>query len=168
MIDIQEFSFMESRELLSIFQSLNNSYGADWYNAEMEEAKYIWVTEDIQNPLGFLSYKVLIHPNQIDFIYIVKIYALSTHRGDNPILIKEERVSEILFRQIDRRGINILTLESACEELDVYYKNLGFEYNKEISDEFAKVIGTREEIMYRKKKDIQSELSDEERKKFNV
>jgi len=38
---------------------------------------------------------------------------------------------------------------------------LGFEYNEEISNEFSKIIGISEKIMYKQKKDI--ELSDEEK-----
>jgi len=54
-----------------------------------------------------------------------------------------------------------LTLESACKELDVYYKSLEFKYNEEISNKFSKIIGISEKIMYKQKKDI--ELSDEEK-----
>lgn len=167
-IGIKELSFVQSAELLTKFQLLENSFGSDWYDCEKEEATYIWLMKDIKNPLGFLSYRVLILPNKIDFIYIVKIYVLEIHRGTNPSLIEGERVSEILFRQIDRKGVNILTLESACKELDIYYESLGFKYNKEISEEFAKIIGTGEEIMYRKKEDINMEVSDEMKELFGM
>jgi len=43
---------------------------------------------------------------------------------------------------------------------------LGFEYNKDINDIFAKEIRTTGQIMYRKKKDITIELSDEEKRMF--
>ncbi len=147
MINIQNLDFSNSKPLLDRFQILEKSYGMDWFDCEDENAKYIWVVEDIENPLGFLSYKILPHPNQIDFIYIVKIYVLEDYRGENPRLIEEERVSEILFRQIDRQGINILTLESACERLDTHYEKLGFKYNKDVSEIFSSIIGTSEKIM---------------------
>lgn len=170
MIDIKELSYDESRELILTFEFLEqpSPLSTDWVDVEEDKAKYIWLIENIEKPLGFLSYKKLILPNQVDFIYIVKIYVLKSHRGSNPILVEEERVSEILFREIDKRNVNILTLESACEELDRYYESLGFEYNKEISDIFAKEIETTEQIMYRKKKDIEIELSDEEKKMFSI
>ena len=76
MINIQNLDFSNSKPLLDRFQILEKSYGMDWFDCEDENAKYIWVVEDIENPLGFLSYKILPHPNQIDFIYIVKIYYL--------------------------------------------------------------------------------------------
>jgi len=167
-VEIRESTFENSRELLAKFQRLENSYGADWYDCEEESAKYIWLIENIENPLGFLSYKVLVLPNQIDFIYIVKIYILKSHRGQNPTRIEEERVSEILFRQIDRKDVNILTLESACEELDVYYQSLGFKYNEEMSEIFAKVIGTREQIMYRARQDKNKDIPDELNGLFGV
>lgn len=147
MIDIQNLDFLNSREFLNKFQLLEKSYGANWYDCEDEGAKYIWILEGIDNPLGFLSYKILPHPNQIDFIYIVKIYVLSNYSGENPILIEEERVSEILFRQLEREGINILTLESACEKLDTHYEKFGFKYNKDVSGIFSSIIGTSEKIM---------------------
>jgi len=89
----------------------------------------------------------MLHPNKIDFIYIVKIYVLKYYRGKNPALIEEEKVSEILFRQIDRKEINILTLESSCEKLDNYYEKLGFEYNRDISEMFSPIVGTNEKII---------------------
>ena len=150
MVDIKNLDFLNSRNLLSKFQSLENSYYSDWYDCEDENAKYIWLIKDIENPLGFLSYKILPHLNQIDFIYIVKIYVLNDYRGTNPTLIEEERVSEILFRQIYRQGINILTLESACDELDVYYETLGFRYDKDVSEMFSHIVGTHEKIMVKK------------------
>ena len=149
MINIQNLDFSNSKPLLDRFQILEKSYGMDWFDCEDENAKYIWVVEDIENPLGFLSYKILPHPNQIDFIYIVKIYVLEDYRGKNPRLIEEERVSEILFRQIDRQGINILTLESACERLDTHYEKLGFKYNKDVSGIFSSIIGTTQKILVR-------------------
>ena len=164
MIEIKELNFKNSEQLLDRFQRLENSYGADWYDCEEERAKYIWLIEDIENPLGFLSYKVLLHPNKIDFIYIVKIYVLKNYRGKNPKLIEEERVPEILFRQIDKKGVNILTLESACEKLDIHYERFGFEYNEEMSDFFAPIIGTNEQIMTKFIKE--PELSDIEKGLF--
>ena len=120
MVEVKELSFIESKKYLHLFQKLENSYGADWYDAEDEGSRYIWLIEDINKPLGFLSYKVLVLPNRIDFVYIVKIYVLKSHRGNNPILFEDERVSKILFRQIDKKGVDILTLEYACENLDFY------------------------------------------------
>lgn len=149
MIDIQNLDFSNSKPFLDRFQILEKSYGMDWYDCENENAKYIWVVEDIENPLGFLSYKILPHPNQIDFIYIVKIYVLEDYRGENPRLIEEERVSEILFRQIERQGITILTLESACTKLDIHYEKLGFKYYKDVSGVFSSIIGTTQKILVR-------------------
>ena len=152
MIEIKELNFKNSEQFLDRFQRLENSYGADWYDCEEERAKYIWLIEDIDNPLGFLSYKILLHPNQIDFIYIVKIYVLKGYKKykenkeKEPILIEGKRVSEILFEKINKKGVNILTLES-IEELDTYYEKLGFEYNEEMSNFFAPIIGTKEPIM---------------------
>ena len=97
MIDIQNLDFSNSRFFLNKFQASENSYGMDWYDCEDENAKYIWAIEGIDNPLGFLSYKILPHPNQIDFIYIVKIYVLSDYRGKDPILIEEERVFPLIW-----------------------------------------------------------------------
>jgi hypothetical protein len=147
MINIQNLDFHNSRFLLSKFQALEKSYGMDWYDCEDENAKYIWIIEDIDNPLGFLSYKILPHPNQTDFIYIVKIYVLKDYRGENPRLIEEERVSEILFRRIEREEINILTLESACEKLDKYYESLGFINIQYESGEFLGISGTHAKII---------------------
>ena len=149
MIDIQNLDFFNSKFLLNKFQALENSYGMDWYDCEDENTEYIWILEGIDNPLGFLSYKILSHPNQIDFIYVVKIYVLEDYRGEDPRLIEEERVSEILCRQIDRQGINILTLESACERLDTHYEKLGFKYNKDVSGIFSSIIGTTQKILVR-------------------
>ncbi len=149
MIDIQNLDFFNSKFLLNKFQALENSYGMDWYDCEDENTEYIWILEGIDNPLGFLSYKILSHPNQIDFIYVVKIYVLEDYRGEDPRLIEEERVSEILFRQIDRQGINILTLESACERLDTHYEKLGFKYNKDVSGIFSPIIEKKKKILVR-------------------
>ena len=152
MVEIKELSFFDLQSYLNRFQLLEKAYGAE---------TYIWLFENIDNPIGFLSYKVLGLPNIIHFVYILKIYVLELYRGNNPILVEDERVSKILFRQIDKKGLDILTLESACKKLDFYYENLGFEYNKEISNKFSKIIGISEQIMYKQKKDI--ELSDEEK-----
>ena len=165
-VEIRESTFENSRELLVKFQRLENSYGADWYDCEEERANYIWLIENRDNPLGFLSYKILVLPNKKDFIYIVKIYVLKSHRGQNPTLIEEERVSEILFRQIYRKGIKFLTLESACEKLDVYYESLGYEYNEEISSEFSSTIGTGGLMMTKIIRE--EELSDIEKGLFGV
>jgi len=164
---IKELSYKESREYLYKFQREENSYGTDWYDCEDESATYIWlilIEDRSDKPLGFLSYKKMILPNKVDFVYIVKIYVLHTYGGEYATLFNGNRVSKILFDEIDKKGVNILTLESACEQLDIYYKSLGFKYNKEISDEFSRVIGTREEIMYRIKNDV--ELTNEEKNMF--
>ncbi|WP_417332555.1 GNAT family N-acetyltransferase [Halarcobacter sp.] len=147
MIDIQNLDFFNSRSFLNKFQASENSYGMDWYDCEDENAKYIWVIEGIDNPLGFLSYKILFDPSIKEYIYIVKIYVLSQYRGQTPILIEEERVSEILFRQIERQGINILTLESACEGLDNYYESLGFRNIQEVSNGISQITGTHAKII---------------------
>ena len=164
---IREISYHHSREYLNKFQKEEKSYDVGWYDCEDKDATYIWwiESEDIpENPLGFLSYKKMILPNSIDFVYIVKIYVLKTYRGKNPILIEGKRVSIILFRELDKKEVKILTLEPACSKLDVYYKNLGFSYNEEISEEFSKAIGTSEKIMYRRKEDIL--FTDAERNMF--
>ncbi len=169
-MELQELSYDKSRELISIFESLEEPsvLSTDWVDVHEPRASYIWLLEGINQPLGFLSYRVLILPNRIDFVYIVKIYALKTHRGRNPTLVEEERVSEILFREIDKKNVNILTLESACENLDRYYEELGFEYNKEISEAFAHEIGTSEQIRYRKKEASNREVSDEMKELFGI
>lgn len=147
MIDIQNLDFYNSRLLLSKFQASENSFCMDWYDCEDENAKYIWAIEGVDNPLGFLSYKVLFDSSINEYIYIVKIYVLSEYRGETPKLIEEERVSKILFRQIERQGINILTLESACEKLDDYYESLGFRNIQEVSDGFSQITGTHAKII---------------------
>jgi len=164
---IRELSYSDSEVYLAKFQKEEKSYSTDWYNCEDENAQYIWWLE-IEKPLGFLSYKKMILPNKIDFVYIVKIYVLKTYRGENPILVEEKRVSEKLFSELDRKGVNILTLESACENLDIFYKSLGFEYNVDISNQFASVIGTREQIMYRQKNSQSDMMSDAEKEMFGV
>ena len=58
MIDIQNLDFFNSKFLLNKFQALENSYGMDWYDCEDENTEYIWILEGIDNPLGFLSYKI--------------------------------------------------------------------------------------------------------------
>jgi len=150
MIEVKELSFVESKPFLDIFYMEEKPTFSDWYEAEDENAEYIWVIEDLKKPRGFLSYKIFILPNSKDFLYIVKIYALNGYRGEEPILFNKERVSEILFRQIVMKGINILTLESAGEKLDAYYQQLGFEYNVEKSRIFSSVIdGKDRDIMVR-------------------
>ena len=147
MIDIQDLDFSNSRFFLNKFQASENSYGMDWYDCEDENAKYIWTIEGIDNPLGFLSYKIFFDPNITEYIYIVKIYVLSQYRGQTPILIDGERVSEILFRQIEKKEIDILTLESACEGWDDYYESLGFRNMQEVSDRFSQITGTHAKII---------------------
>ena len=56
-------------------------------------------------------------------------------------------MSEILFREIAKKKINILTLESACEKLDIYYKDLGFRYDADTNNMFSSIIGTSANIM---------------------
>ena len=82
--------------------------------------------------------------------YIVKIYVLEDYRGTDAIPIEKERASKILLREIERKGFNILTLESAHEKLDQRYRELGFEYLEDFSREFASVLGTSEKIMYKR------------------
>ena len=122
-------------------------FSTDWVDVEESRVKYIWLIEDMEKPLGFLSYRLFILPNKIDFIYIVKIYVLEAYRGVSPTFLEDRRVSEILFNEVDKRNVNILTLESSDKELDRYYESLGFEYNKEIR--------TTEQIRYRKRKILQ-------------
>ena len=159
MIDIKEFDYQSSKHLLKRFQIIEKSYGANWFNCEDENSQYIWIIENTDNPLGFLSFKILIHPNQKDFIYIVKIYVQRQYRGENPLLVNKERVSQILFRQIESKGVNILTLESADEKLDAYYEQQGFKYNEDISNFFAPVIGTNDKVVV---KFLHREIIDED------
>ena len=49
MIDIQNLDFSNSRSFLKRFQILENSFGMDWYDCEDENAKYIWIIENIEN-----------------------------------------------------------------------------------------------------------------------
>jgi len=168
---IRELSYQDSRSFIASFEKLENPspLSTDWVDVEEKNATYIWFLEledTIEKPLGFLSYKILVLPNTLEFVYIVKIYVLKTHRGEDPILINDERVSKILFDEIDRKDVNILTLESACTNLDVYYKRLGFEYNVDISNEFLAVIGTREEILYRRRENPSNIMSDTEKEIF--
>jgi len=147
---IKELDYQNSREYLGKFQYFEKSYEADWYDCEDEKATYIWWIEvevTDEKPLGFLSYKQMISPNRVDFIYIVKIYVLHTHRGQEASLIDGERVSMILFRELVKKEVNILTLESACKDLDKYYETLGFMYIKDVNFEFTSIIGTEEKIM---------------------
>jgi len=167
MIEIKEFSYFASKEYISKFEILEkpDPLSTDWIDVEDSRATYIWVLENIiDKPLGFLSYKVLILPNRIDFIYIVKIYVLHTHRGEAPNLIEGERISSILFRELAKKEINIFTLESACEQLDRYYAELGFRYIKEVSTELASVIETTAPIMHKIEK--KKSLSDIEKAMF--
>lgn len=168
---IRELSYQDSKSFIAYFEELENPspWSTDWVDVEEKNATYIWFLEledIIEKPLGFLSYKILVLPNTLDFVYIVKIYVLKTHRGENPILIDNERVSKILFDEIDRKDVNILTLESACEDLDIYYKRLGFEYNVDISSKFATIISTREEILYRRRENPSNIMSDTEKEIF--
>ncbi len=148
-ISIPKLSYVNSREFLYKFQLVESSSYMDWYDCEVENANYIWLINDMVNPLGFLSYKTLVLPNQIGFVYIVKIYVLNQYRGRNPLLLEGERASEILLREIERKGFDILTLESACDALDKRYKVLGFKYIEDLSREFGSVIGTSEKILHK-------------------
>jgi len=139
-------SYMESRELLNKFQiseQEHDLYLTNWVDVVDESAKYIWVIENFEDPRGFLSYKILPLANVNEFIYIVKIYVLKDYRGKTPILIDDERVSQILFRQISIKNVDILTLESADIKLDKYYKSMGFEYNEEKSRIYSQVIDSK-------------------------
>ena len=171
MIDIKELSFTKSKEFISIFEFLERPLpiSMDWIDVEDANATYIWLLEDIKKPLGFISYRTLQMPNKIDFIYIVKIYVLKSHRGKEPTLIKEERVSMLLFQQVYKKSVNILTLESSDKKLDLYYQKLGFKYNVELSKELSKVIDTRNrEIMYKIDTKEEVSLSDVEKKFFEL
>jgi hypothetical protein len=171
MVDLGELSYQDSIELIKKFELLENPnpQSMDWSYIHESKATYIWLLEDSINPLGFLSYKILLHPNKTNFIYIVKIYVLKGYKkyegnkAEEPILIEGKKVSRILFEEIYKKGVNILTLESACEKLDIYYERLGFKKNKEMSDFFAPIIGTNEQIMTKlvkepKLSDIEKEL----------
>ncbi|WP_419777761.1 GNAT family N-acetyltransferase [Malaciobacter marinus] len=147
MIKVKNLDYVNSISLLNKFQILEESYYSDWYDCDDENAEYIWAIDGIDNPLGFLSYKILFDSNINEYIYIVKIYVLSQYRGQTPILIEGERVSEILFRQIEKKEINILTLESACDKLDDYYESLGFRNIQEISNGFSQIKGTHAKII---------------------
>lgn len=167
MMEIKEMSYMESRELLNKFQiseQEHDLYLTNWVDVVDESAKYIWAIENFEDPRGFLSYKILPLANANEFIYIVKIYVLKDYRGKTPILIDDERVSQILFRQISIKNVDILTLESADIKLDKYYKSMGFEYNEEKSRIYSQVIDSKNrQIMVR---EINKEISEEEMQLF--
>jgi hypothetical protein len=160
-------SYLESRELLNKFQILEQEhdlYLTNWVDVEDESVRYIWAIENFDDPRGFLSYKILALANVNEFIYIVKIYVLKDYRGKTPILIDDERVSQILFRQISVKDIDILTLESADEKLDKYYKSMGFEYNEEKSRIYSQIIDSKNrQIMVR---EINKEIPEEELRLF--
>lgn len=157
-------SYLDSREYLYKFQTTEKSFGTDWVDAEEETANYIWLLENIHDPKGFLSYKVYILQNTDEFLYIVKIYVLNDYRGEEPILINDERVSQILFRELSNKGINILTLESADEKLDTYYESLGFKYNETKSKIYSEVIDIRGRLIM--VKEINKEIPEEEKQLF--
>lgn len=145
-MEVKELSIEDSRKLLYDFQILEQKhdfYLSDWFDAEDDEAIYIWVIENSKDPRGFLSYKKFYIADIKDFIYIVKIYVLKEYRGNNPQLVNNERVSNILFNEIFRKGIDILTLESADEKLDTYYENKGFIYNQDLSTTYSQVIDSK-------------------------
>lgn len=156
---IQELDYNNSRKYLEYIEKVSLSkctcleeiskFLFDWEEATDKTSQYIWVQNDIESPLGFLSYKIYPIPNSKEFLYIVKIYVLSEYRGENPILIDDERVSQLLFREIERKGINIFTLESANSKLDIYYKKLGFIENVEINRILSPIIGKNRKIMAR-------------------
>lgn len=156
---IEELSNDDSKKYLDIFlraeeKQLKRFIGSDWYDCDDEYATYIWLLNGIDEPLGFLSYKLIFLDDTKDFIYIVKVYVLKNHRGKNPILIEERRVSHMLFQEIYQKGINILTLESADDKLDSYYKRLGFEYNEEISRILSgKIDSKNRQILHRFEKE---------------
>lgn len=166
----EELSYDDSRKYLYLFQreeerllGLKGQFlGMDWYGCDDDkDTTFIWLLKDIDVPLGFLSYKPIFWDDTKDFIYIVKVYVLENYRGKNPILMEERRVSYMLFQEIDQKGINILTLESADDKLDNYYKRLGFEYNEEISRTLSNKIDSKNrQILHRiqKTNDIPDEL----------
>lgn len=175
MIKIEEFSYEDSRKYLYLFQreeeqllaKQGQMLGADWYECDDENATYFWLLKDIDDPLGFLSYKPIFLDDTKDFIYIVKVYVLENYRGKNPILIEERRVSYILFQEIYQKGINILTLESADDKLDNYYKRLGFEYNEEISRILSgKIDSKNRQILHRIQKT--NDIPDDVQKLFGI
>lgn len=144
---IQELNFIDSKRYLDTFYFKEKPSCSDWYEAEESNAQYIWKFANIDIPIGFLSYKVYQLPNTKEFLYIVKIFVLKEYRGESPILIENERVSQILFREIERKGINILTLESADIKLDGYYKKLDYKKNEEMNRIISPIIGKKRDIM---------------------
>jgi len=168
-MELQELSFSDSREFLYKFQKTEKAYGAEWYDVEESEATFIWLIEDLANPLGFLSYKIFALPESQEFLYIVKIYVLNTHRGKDALMIEGERVSEVLFRVIENKGMNILTLESSDERLDEYYKSLGFGFNPELSSMYGSIIDTRNrKIIFRNTQRYEVDLSAQEKQFFSM
>jgi hypothetical protein len=92
---------------------------------------------------------------------------LENYRGKNPILIEERRVSHMLFQEIYQKGINILTLESADDKLDAYYKRLGFEYNEEINRILSgKIDSKNRQILHRIQKT--NDIPDDVQKLFGI
>jgi hypothetical protein len=156
----RELPLNMSQEYLNIFESLEEPDGMDWFESD-EAERYIWLL-DISNekeiPIGFIGYNELKLNKDEDFFYIVKVYVLGKYKQyKNPnhvTRINGDKVFSILFRRIISKGKSIITLESAHEKLDKYYeKELGFQYNYEVSEKFSEIISSKQRnIMYLDKK----------------
>jgi hypothetical protein len=149
---IKELSRKDSEEYLDLFEALEykNSYpSCDAYD-NRDANFYIWLI-DISNtnelPIGFIGYNIFVLSKKEEFIYIVKFYVFGAYKKYmNPdgeaTLINGEKASNLLFERVKLKDKNIITLTSASESLDEYYSiEYGFEFNDEISEKFAEIIG---------------------------
>jgi len=140
---VVERNYRQSEELLKEFQITEKVFGCEWDDAEDENANYIWVVDIVESerPIGFLAYKLLYLREKTEFTYILKLFVLNEYRGENPILMEDERISKVLFNTVVRKGYKIVTLEPSCERLEEHYQEeFGFKYIETISKIFANVI----------------------------
>lgn len=183
-MDVTHLTYKESGRLLHEFSVSERSnvreVATEWKN----HANYIWIIKkalsenEIDTGIGFLSYNIYPIADSIkSFIYIVKIHVLKDYRGDTPTLIDGKRASQILFDEVEKiedeyskSDIDIITLISANEELDKFYKDLGFKDLPEgkVTEEYSRKISTADPIMYRIKQKSELKLSDGEEVLFGV
>lgn len=180
---IVNLDYNKSSKFLYLFSMSNRKSVKDIATDRKNDANYIWIvkqpmTEDeTEKPIGFLSYIVYPISNNRAFIYIVKIHVLEEYRREGAILFDEVRVSEILFKEIEKKedeqkklSIDVITLVSANETLDLYYTNLGFKNLPigEVSMQYSKVINTNDPIKYRIKESSKITINDSEKLIFGV
>jgi len=183
-MDIQHLNYTESSRYLYEFSVSEKSSVKEIATDRKNEAKYIWIVNkadiatEMDKGIGFLSYSIYPIPESDKaFIYIVKIHTLKEYRGETPITINGKRVREILFEEIEmiedvhkKLDIDIITLVSANEKLDIFYQDLGFNDLPEgsVIEKYSQLIMTNDPIMYRIKQTSNLELSDEEKTIFGV